>query len=154
MALRYAFLILFALLTTTYLLFVPPSQNGPILADEAVVSKRDQNDLDDLEIAHIKKRVAEAEHVLEEAKRDLDGLEIGHIERRVAEAEHVLEEAKRDLREAKMRIRNRRPEERQRGRGNHSLPEFVRPSVEDERVGVCTAIRRSIAMLTDFFLLD
>ena len=79
------------------------------LPDEAVFFRRDQNDLDDLEIAH--------------------------IERRVAEATHVLEEAKRDLREAKMRIRNRRLEERQRGRGNHSHPEFVRPSVEDERVG-------------------
>jgi len=64
---------------------------------------------------------------------DLDDLEIAHIERRVAEATRVLEDAKRDLKEAKMRIRNRRREERQRGRGNHSLPESVRPSVEDER---------------------
>lgn len=77
--------------------------------NEAVFFRRDQDDLDDMEIAH--------------------------IERRVAEATRILEEAKRDLKEARMRIRNRRREERQRGRGNHSLPEFVRPSVQDERVG-------------------
>jgi len=66
-------------------------------------------------------------------QEDLDELEIAHIERRVAEAARALEEARRDLNEAKMRIRDRRREERQRGRGGHSLPEFVRPSVDDGR---------------------
>ena len=48
---------------------------------------------------------------------DLDALEITHIERRVEEATRALEDAKRDLKEAKMRIRDRRREERQRSRG-------------------------------------
>lgn len=78
------------------------------LPDEAVFFRREQDDLDDLEITHIEKRVADAARALEEAKRD--------------------------LKEAKIRIRERRREERQRSRGSHSLPEFVRPSVDDERV--------------------
>lgn len=72
-------------------------------------------------------------------RREQDDLEIALIEKRVAEATRALEEAKRDLKEAKMRIRDRRREERQqlneRSRGSHSLPEFVRPSLDDERVG-------------------
>jgi hypothetical protein len=76
-----------------------------------------------------------------------DDLELGRIERKVAEAARVLEEAKRELKEVKLRIRNRRREERQQF-GNHSHP---RTFVDDERVG-CTAIRRYIAMLTDFLI--
>ena len=72
-------------------------------------------------------------------RREQDDLEIALIERRVAEATRALEDAKRDLKEAKTRIRDRRREERQqlneRSRGSHSLPEFVRPSLDDERVG-------------------
>lgn len=78
-------------------------------------------------------------------RRKQDELEIAHIERRVAEATRTLEEAKRDLKEAKERIRNRRREERQQlnegSRGNQIAPEGVRPSIDDEIVE-CTAIRR------------
>lgn len=85
-------------------------------------------------------------------RREQDDLEIAHIERRVAEATRALEDAKRDLKETKMRIRDRRREERQqlneRSRVNHSVPEFLRPSVTDERVGALPS--SDIAMLTEF----
>ena len=85
-------------------------------------------------------------------RREQDDMEIAHIERRVAEATRVLEDAKRDLKETKMRIRDRRREERQqlneRNRVNHSVPEFARPSVDDERVGALPS--SDIAMLTYF----
>jgi hypothetical protein len=85
-------------------------------------------------------------------RREQDDLEIAHIERRVAEATRALEEAKQDLMETKMRIRDRRREERQqlneRSRVNQGVPEFVRPSVDDERVGALPS--GDIAMLTDF----
>jgi hypothetical protein len=85
-------------------------------------------------------------------RRDQDDLEIAHIERRVAEATRALEEAKRDLKETKMRIRNRRREERQheRSRVNHSVPanEFAGPFLDDERVGALPS--GDIAILTDF----
>lgn len=80
-------------------------------------------------------------HDLPEAvffRREQDDLEIAHIERRVAEATRALEDAKRDLKETKLRIRERRREERQqmneRSR-NHSTP----ASVDDERVGALPA---------------
>jgi hypothetical protein len=67
-----------------------------------------------------------------------DDLEIAHMEKRVVEADRALEEALQDLKETKMRIRDRRREERQplneRGRASQSVPEFPRPDVY-ERVG-------------------
>ena len=72
-------------------------------------------------------------------RREQDDLKIALIERRVAEATRALEGSKQDLKEAKMWIRDRRHEERQqlneRSHGSHSLPEFVQPSLDDERVG-------------------
>ena len=79
-------------------------------------------------------------------RREQDDLEIALIERRVAEATRVLEEAKRDLKEAKIRIRDRRREERRQMK-ERSVAEHERPSADDERVGCCTAIRNT---LTDF----
>jgi hypothetical protein len=69
-----------------------------------------------------------------------DDLEIAHMEGRVTEANRALENALRDLEETKMRIRDRRREEKQqlneRNRMNHGVPEFARPFVDDvhERV--------------------
>lgn len=84
-------------------------------------------------------------------RRDQDDLEIAHIERRVASATRALEEAKRDLNETKIRIRNRRREERQllneRSRVSHSVP-ANEPFLDDERVGALPS--GDIAMLTDF----
>ena len=96
-------------------------------------------------------------HDLPEAvfyRREQDDLEIAHIERRVAEATRALEDAKRDLKETKMRIRDRRREERQqlneRSRVSHGASEFVRPSVDDVYEGVGALLSGDIAMLTDF----
>lgn len=62
-----------------------------------------------------------------------DDLEIAHMEKRVVEADRALEEALRDLKETKMRIRDRRREERQllneRGRASQSVPEFAHPNM-------------------------
>jgi len=67
-------------------------------------------------------------------RREQDDLEIAHMEKRVKEANHALEDAIRDLEKTKMRIRNRRREERQqlneRSRMNNGMPEFVRPFVD------------------------
>lgn len=68
-------------------------------------------------------------------RREQDDLEIAHIERRVAEATRALEDAKRDLKETKLRIRDRRREERQQMNersSTHSVP-------DDERVGALPA---------------
>lgn len=87
-------------------------------------------------------------------RREQDDLEIAHIERRVAEATRALEDAKLDLKQTKIRIRDRRREERQhlneRSHVNYSVPEFDRASVDDESVGALQAGDVLVAMLTDF----
>jgi len=64
-----------------------------------------------------------------------DDLEVADMERRVTEANRALENALRDLEETKLRIRDRRREDKQqlneRSRMNHGVPEFVRPFVDD-----------------------
>ena len=82
-------------------------------------------------------------------RREQDDLEIELVERRVLEATRALEDAKRDLKETKMRIRDRRREERQQLNGRSRVnPEFARPSVDDA-VGALPF--GDIAMLTDFY---
>lgn len=87
-------------------------------------------------------------------RRDQDDLEIAHMERRVEEANHALEDAMRDLEETKMRIRNRRREERQplneRSRMNNAMPEFVRPFVDDVYERVSALLTDNILILTHF----
>jgi len=68
-------------------------------------------------------------------RREQDDLEIAHLERAVLEANRALEDAKWNLREAMLRRRERRYEERQQfeeqNHANRSAPEFVRPFVDD-----------------------
>jgi len=104
-------------------------------SDDSYYQDRDDRGVGrrDYDYEDTRRDLPEAEAVF--FRREQDDLEIAHIERRVAEATRALEDAERDLRETKMRIRDRRREERQqskeRSRFNHSVPEFVRPSVDD-----------------------
>jgi hypothetical protein len=89
-------------------------------------------------------------------RREQDDLEIAHMEMAVVEATRSLEDAKRNLRETKLRIKNRRREERQQleeqSRKNRSVPELSRAVVDDghARVGALCRLAISFAMLTRF----
>ena len=78
-------------------------------------------------------------------RREQDDLEIAHMEMAVVEATRSLEDAKRNLRQTKLRIKNRRREERQQleeqSRKNRSVPELSRAVVDDghARVGALSS---------------